>query len=90
MQIGFEGGGFDLRCSFYCEHIQIKDNLLDIHYAISSRGVEKMRWNRPCGFIDPMIRLNRTLSLFLISGGASEEQRLYISDKWLAWSDLCL
>ena len=42
MQIGFEGGGSDLRCSFYCEHIQIKDNLLDIHYAISSCGAKKM------------------------------------------------
>ena len=90
MQICFKGGCTDIRCSFYHKYIQIKNNLLDIYYAISSRGVEKMRWNRPCGFMDPMIRLNRTLSLFLISGGASEEQRLYISDKWLAWSDLCL
>ena len=42
MPIGFEGGSLDVCRGVYCQHIQIKDNLLDIHYAVSSCGVEKV------------------------------------------------
>ena len=53
MQIGFEGSRTDLRCSFYYEHIQIKNNLLDIHHTISSCGAKKMivqkKWAVPTG-----------------------------------------